>query len=291
MASTTRGGAPQYAARRLHPAQLDVAVEGLAAETDREHRDAGGLNRQERLAETAVGVVGAVRHHDQPGQRHARQLLVRPNERLAETGARAAVRQLVDVAEPIRLRREPEEAKREALLERGAQIAARPEPILDEAQPLRFVAVRDLHAARVVEQHAQEVLLRHDRREHHDRLQEAEGDHRQCAEPDRRQHTAIERLAVAPDLRVCPQREGSGCDCRAERDRPGRPDGEVTLLEHERPVLEQELEDRFEHRSRASVSLRRYASQLSLRPGADRSGSAGPERRELLHHRTCETRH
>ena len=76
--------AAQHAARGLHPAELDVALVRLAAEADREDRHAGGLNRQQRLFELFTGVVGAVAHDHETGQRHVGQLVVGAGERLPQ---------------------------------------------------------------------------------------------------------------------------------------------------------------------------------------------------------------
>ena len=250
--------AAQHAARRLHPAELDVALVRLAAQTDREDRYPGRLNRQQRLFELPAGVVGPVGHDHEPGQRHVGQLVVGAGERLPEMGAGPVELELVDHVEPVRLGREAEEAQREAFVQRGAQIALqRGELVLHELQPRRLVPVGDPHAAGIVDQHAEEVLLRNHRRQHQDGPHQTEGEQRERRQSHGGEHDPIERPAVAADLGVGTPRHDAGRHRRRQRE-PAGPRGterEVPLLEDQRSVLEEQLEQRFHVQRRRSNVL------------------------------------
>ena len=242
--------AAQHAARRSHTAQLDVALELLAAQPHREDRHALRLQREQRLAQAAFQVVGAVAHHDQTGQRHARQLVVRPLERPPEVRPRAAERQLVQRRHAIGLPREPEEPQGEPVGEGGPQLAVgRAELPAHELVARRLVAIGDLHAARVVDEDAEEVLLRHHRRQHEHRPEQAERQHAQRGDADDGQDGAVRRLAVPAHREIRAQREVGRAGGGAERKQadPGRPERELALLEDQRAVLEQELEEWLEH--------------------------------------------
>ena len=244
------GGAPQHPARGLDAAQLDVALVRLAAEADREDRDSRGLNREQRLLELPARVVGAVGHDHETGQRHVGQLVVGAGERLPEVRPGAVELEPVDDVQPVGLGREAEEAEREALVERGAQITlGRREMVLHELQARRLVPVGDAHAARIVDQHAQKVLLRDDRRQHQGRSHQAEGEQRERRQAHDAEHDAFERPAVAPDLGVRPPRHHAGHDSQQDRQPagPGRAEREVPLLEDQRPVLEEQLEQGIKH--------------------------------------------
>ena len=215
------GGPPQHAPRRLHAAELDVALVRLAPEADREDRHPGRLNRQQRLFELAAGVVRAVGHDHEPGQRHVRQLVVGPGEGLPEMRPRAVEVEAVDDVEPVRFGREAEEAQREALVEGGPEPALRRgELLLHELQPRRLVAVGDPHAAGIVDQDTEEVLLRNDGRQHEHRPHQAEGEHGERRQAHDREHHPVSRPAAPAHLRVGPPRDEAGND--RQRHRPVR---------------------------------------------------------------------
>ena len=242
--------AAQHAARGLHAPELDVALVRLAAEADREDRHPGRLNRQQRLVELPAGVVCAVGHDHEAGQRHVRQLVVGAGERLSEVRPRAVEIELVDHVQPIRLGREAEETQGEPLVERGAQIGLRRRKlILHELQPGRLVPVGDAHAAGIVDQHPQEVLLRDDRRQHQDRPHQAEGEHGERRQTHDGQDHPVGRPAAAADLRVGPPRDDAGRHGGRHRESAGprRAEREVPLLEDQGAVLEEQLEQRFQH--------------------------------------------
>ena len=248
-------GAAQHAARRGHTAQLDVALELLAAQPDGEDRHARRLQRQQRLAQAALEVVRAVAHHDQAGQRHARQLVVRPLERPPEVRPRAPEGHLVQRGDAVGLPREPEEPQGEPVGEGSPQIAVRRAELLPhELVARRLVTIRDLHAARVVDQDAEEVLLGHHRGQHEHRPQQAERQHAQRGDADGGQDGAVKPLAVPAHRVIGAQGEVGRAGRRSQRQQahPRRADRELALVEDERAVLEQELEEWLEHDSSAA---------------------------------------
>ena len=80
--------------RRDDAADLDVFRQRLAADADGEHRQALGLEAEQRVAERRIRGVGAVAHHHQPGHRQAGQLLPHARQRRAEPRLRSAERQV-----------------------------------------------------------------------------------------------------------------------------------------------------------------------------------------------------
>ena len=109
-----------------------------------------------------VGGVGAVGDHHQPGERQAGQLVARALERLAR-GASPCRRISDRPPTPTRSADDEKLKKRsdEALRQRVEQRAFGPvELLLDERAARLAVAIGDRHAARIVDEHAEEILLR-----------------------------------------------------------------------------------------------------------------------------------
>ena len=149
---------------------------------------------------------------------------------------------------PVRRRRKTEEPHDESLRQRIEQRRVRPaELLLHEGAARLAVAIGNRHAARIVDQDADEILLRHRRLQDQRRPEQAEEQQRQRGEPQ-----ADERDAVAPALDGCQAAIGQQCCDRHpggrrndQQDRARQPPGEVALLEHQWRVLEQETEKRF----------------------------------------------
>ena len=147
---------------RFHPRDLDVVREVLLADTDRKHRDGARFQARQRLVEAHVRRVGAVGHHDEPRERQPRELVARPVEGLPQMGRRAAVLEVRGARQAIGGRREAEEPQHEALRQRVEErTVGLSELVLHEIGTRLVVAIRDGHAAGVVDDHAEEVLLRH----------------------------------------------------------------------------------------------------------------------------------
>ena len=113
------------------------------------------------------------------------------------------------------------------------------------------VAVGDGHASRVVEENAQKVLLRHRRLEDERRSKEAENENGEGGEPQRDQDGPVSNSPVAGYPPISEQRgsgEGrGGYDGQRHRSRHG--EREVALLENQGRKLEQEPEQRVEHKT------------------------------------------
>ena len=121
------------------------------------------------------------------------------------------------------------------------------------AQELRarlVVEVGDLHAARVVEQHGDDVLLRDGGLDDQRRPEETEDDERQRGHAQRGQDDPVARAAVRADAAVGD--DGADHDDRGDargHERGGRDvEAEVALLEDDGPIGEERLEESFEHR-------------------------------------------
>lgn len=69
------GRALEHLARRLHPGDLEVAVEALAAETHGGHRHAGSPGRQQGFGERSAPGVGSVAYHHEARERGGAELL------------------------------------------------------------------------------------------------------------------------------------------------------------------------------------------------------------------------
>ena len=241
------GRPPQHRPRRVDAADLDVLRVGLAPEPHREHRHPGRLQRQQRLLDGAVGVVGAVGDEHEAGQGHPGELLPGPGQGLADVGPGAVVGELAHRADAVGVRREAEEPHREAVAEGGEERAFVAELPADDVGPRLALDVGDLHAARVVDEDAEEVLLRLDLRQHQHRPPQADHEEGEDGEPDGGQHAAVDGAAVRPHLPVGAQRDHRGGDDQERRDvrRRGRAKCEDAFLERQGPVLEQELEHQW----------------------------------------------
>ena len=116
------------------------------------------------------------------------------------------------------------------------------------ARLARFVG--DLHAARVVDEHADEVLLRDGGAHHEDRAEQAEKDQGQRGDPQGREDEPVPHggaaaacAAVGEDRR----RDGQQHEGRRHVRTGRRHQTEIALLKDDRPVTEEQLEERLEH--------------------------------------------
>ena len=131
----------------LDPAELDILRKLFATQPHRKDRHPGGLQRQERLGEGRLGVVRAVGDHHQTGERQPRELLVSPLEGLTEVRLGTRERQVIHRLETLSGGGEAEEAKGEAVGERGEQCAlGSAELLLHEGTSCLAVSIGNLHA-------------------------------------------------------------------------------------------------------------------------------------------------
>ena len=123
--------------------------------------------------------------------------------------------------------------------------------LLHERAARLAVEVRDRHAARVVDQDAEEILLRHRRLEHQRGPEQAEEQDRQRRQPQADQHHAVargDRRPRCPDTsaargRPAPHRRDD------EQDRAGQTPGEIALLKEQGRVFEKEAEEVIQHQA------------------------------------------
>ena len=111
------------------------------------------------------------------------------------------------------------------------------------------VDVGDLHAPRVVDQHTEEVLLRHSRLDDEHRAEEAEEHQQKGREADAGEHGAMPHVALAARAPIRQDRDRDGRDDHGGSNvRAGRRcQTELALLKDDRPVIEQQPKDRIEH--------------------------------------------
>jgi len=193
-----------------------------------------------------------IRDEHQPGQRHRGQLLAHPIQRPAEPRLLSREGELRDVVHALRGGREAERADEEALGQRPEQLAVRRERALDRRGARLVAPVGDLHAARVVHQHADEVALRHRRRDDQRGAEQAERDQRERGAAERDEDGAVHgpRLALHARVRQSRERERGGGEHGGEPRQARRGQQDLAPLEQQRAVLEQELEERLAHRAR-----------------------------------------
>ena len=117
----------------------------------------------------------------------------------------------------------------------------RTELLLHEVRSRLVVAIGDGHAARVVDEHAEKVLLRHRGAQDERRPEQTEEQQRKQTEADDHEHGAFARLTVAfdPAVRNEARRRERGDGHQDQDAGPRRREGEVSLPEDERRVLEQ----------------------------------------------------
>ena len=104
--------------------------------------------------------------------------------------------------------------------------------LLDERAARLAVAVGDRHAARVVDQDAEEVLLRDRRLQDQRRPEQAEEQDRQRREPQADEHDAVARAIGGRNAAIGQQREDGERRHRRddEQDGAGQTPGEIALL-------------------------------------------------------------
>ncbi|KPJ82707.1 MAG: hypothetical protein AMS19_06965 [Gemmatimonas sp. SG8_23] len=143
---------------------------------------------------------------------------------------------------------ENQEPEHETIGEAAVEVAlARRERLRDEVTASRPVVVFEIHASRVVDQDADEVLLRHHGREDERGLHEAEDQEAEQRDTKPGHDATVRDRASAPGDRVGRDRarRDQSRGAEPEADGGGCPERELSLLEDEAPELEEELEQRF----------------------------------------------
>ena len=225
--------------------------EAFLADADAEHGNHPRLEARQLLVERGVRCVGAVTDHHEAGEGQAGEFIPRPFEGGAEARGRAGVFQVRGARHALGRGRKPEETKDEALRERVQERAVRQRKLLlDEIRARLPARIGDRHALGVVEQDAEEVLLRHGRLEDQDRAGEAEEQRRDDPDAQGNEHGPVAGPLLAPGAAIGDERT-QGRERRhsqRQRERARQRKGEMPLLEDEKRVLEQELERRPHYR-------------------------------------------
>ena len=170
---------------------------------------------------------------------------------VAKPRARAIERHVVGAGDPLRRRRESEITHEKPVPERLSNCAVSsgdemPHDVSARLWPcVAGVDVGDLHAARVVDQYANVVALRDRRRKQQHRPEEAEHQKEDRRPSQHAENPPIAPCALAADCGVCENRRHADERTRDEQhdDRGRGPKGEIPLLEHCRPVLEEKCEN------------------------------------------------
>jgi hypothetical protein len=113
-----------------------------------------------------------------------------------------------------------------------------------------IVPVGDLHAARVVYQDAEEVLLRHRRLDDEHRAEQADEHEQQRGGADGREHEPVHRSALRArrTVRQYGRHDRDEHDPHRHVRTGGRHEPKLSLLEDHRSVAEEQLEERIEQR-------------------------------------------
>jgi hypothetical protein len=149
---------------------------------------------------------------------------------------------------PRRRAREAEGADREALRQRLQQAAIGGAELTPDIGGARLaVDVRNLHAARIVEQDPEEVLLRHRGAHDQQRPEQAHQQDREDRQANRRQRDALPGPADASSIGVDRQARRHRDRRRGQVRAGGRREPELSLTEDDRRELEEKSKQGVEH--------------------------------------------
>ena len=107
--------------------------------------------------------------------------------------------------------------------------------------------IGNLHAARVVQQHAEEVLLRDGRFDDQQRTEQADQDDSEQGNPNDGQHHAVARAATARPVRPKRQRDSHQHRDGGHIGARGGGEAKFPLAEHHRGKFEDKFKDGVEH--------------------------------------------
>ncbi len=193
--------------------------------------------------------VGSVGHHHETSQRQARKFVLCALQRFAQLRLRAVERQLAGGADAVGVRRESEDADGVAARQRLHHRAVGRERRVDELAARLTVVIGDAHAARVVQQDAEKVLLRHGRAKNQNRPEETEENQADKAEAQRDEHHPVEPAGVArsASIREHGRERRRRRQSRRDVDRRRQREAQLALLKHVRRILEEKCKQRVEH--------------------------------------------
>ena len=182
---------------RADAADLNVASQGLFPDADGEYGNLARAEPQQRFLNRSFLRVGAVGHHDQPGERQSGELVFRPLEGFAELGLRSIERQVAGRGDSIGGGSETEDPDSVAAGECLHQRAVGSERGGYELASRLSVVVGHAHAARIVQENPEKVLLRDGRPQNQDGSKEAEEHEGDETQPQRDQHCPVDQARVA----------------------------------------------------------------------------------------------
>ena len=119
----------------------------------------------------------------------------------------------------------------------------------DEGAPRLAVAIRDRHTARIVDEHAEKILLRDRGLQDQRRAEQAHEQDGERREAQADEHSAIASAVDGRQSAIRDERQDRSRHGRRGRDddRPREAPTDVALLKHQRRVLEQEAENGLDH--------------------------------------------
>ena len=228
----------EHVAWRLDARHLDVVPESFGADADCEDGNRSCLDTRERLVERRVGSVGAVRDEDDAGERQSGKIVAHPRQRLTDPRGAARVFQFVGRLHAIGV---------------GSIDAQLSEAAPHELAARLVLPIGDLHAARIVDDDREEILLRHGGLQDERRTEETKDDQRDDRDAQRCQRHAI-ATACFRDGEIRERRIAGDCGNGENRQqhRTRHAQREIALLEDDRAVFEEKLERRIEHRKNSS---------------------------------------
>jgi hypothetical protein len=164
------------------------------AHADGEHRHVLRLEAGNRFIDRPLGIVRAIAHDDQARDRQAAQFIARAVDRIADPGGRTLILHVVGGLQPLGGRGKAENLEIESLAQRRQERCVRPSQFGRNKAAARLAfMIGHLHAAGIVQDDANEVLLRDRNLEQQHRPQQAEQHDHEQADADREQRDAIAR--------------------------------------------------------------------------------------------------
>jgi hypothetical protein len=231
-----------------------ACTRSIGADAHGEHRNATRAQGEQRIIECAVAVVGAIGDDNDTGQRHPVQVFTHIVQRLREIGARALRREGGCTGDRRGIGGKAEATDRELLRQLFRQRRRVGERALHRGGTRAVVHIANAHAARIIHDDRQHVALRHGRRDHEPRTQQA-ADHQQHGRGAQgRENGAVSRTQRA-NARVGDDHdeEYDRCRRRHQHDWHDRCHHQITPCEDARRILEQQRGDGFEPGSHEMV--------------------------------------
>jgi hypothetical protein len=268
VAAQRNGGAQpglrQRAGGQHHGLNFDVLIGMVVAEAHGVDGDALAADGGDGVPADAAGVIGSIAQHHHRAQRQGRRFGHRLFQGVAKAGGGLGARKLAGILNAIGRGAELVEAHLEAAAQRLQQAIVQD---LLRGGLARAGAIGDRHAARIVHQHGDHVLLRPERGHAQGGMPEQEqnqGRHRRFEQPDGQGPRPAEHATIAPDVPEQPSRRCQDGDGQHPRG-PGGQKDEAAFVKKASRVFEQELEHEVHVRAVGRYRCRRAAGGRELR--------------------------